>query len=361
MKTWYSITAKAAQPAEISIFDEIGFWGVTAKSFIDELRLIKAASINLSINSPGGSVFDALAIFNALRQHPAEINVTIMGVAASAASLVAMAGDRIVMPENTFMMVHNPIGAANGNSDDMRDLADILDKIGQSLVATYVARTGQSEDSIRALLDAETWMSAAEAEFLGFCDEVQAALKIAAAFDCERLPENVRAALKGNDAEPSDQAMFGDTIAEPAAQSGTDQGSPSPIETLCAGIVAKAESAGLIDFADTWLVDPRIIDIESAGRIIDEAREIRSIGDFLASGRRAETGLMNPQEIRAFVNDCIRNRCSLAQARERLCNELAARDERIVTDSHQPTPQYGPAASGSAAWTKFLARVVSSK
>ena len=152
MKTWYSIQAKADQSADISIFDEIGFFGVNAKQFIGDLKAIDAKTIKLAINSPGGSVFDALAMYNALRQHPANVEVTVLGVAASAASLVAMAGDTIVMPENAFMMIHNPLNFAYGNADELREMADVLDKIGASLVATYANRTGLPEDEIKALI-----------------------------------------------------------------------------------------------------------------------------------------------------------------------------------------------------------------
>ena len=157
-KSWYKMQAKAGTPkaAEITIFDEIGFWGVTAASFISELKALgDVETIDVLINSPGGSVFDGLAIYNALRQHKASVNVTVMGVAASAASFIAMAGDKITMPENAFLMVHNAMGGVFGNAQEMRDWADTLDKIGASLIGIYVARTGKSEAEVKALLDAE--------------------------------------------------------------------------------------------------------------------------------------------------------------------------------------------------------------
>ncbi len=151
-KSWYSVKALAKDTAaEISIYDEIGMWGVTAKDFISDLKKVEAKELTLFINSPGGSVFDGLAIYNSLRQHPANVTVKVMGVAASAASFIAMAGDRIVMPENAFLMVHNPMGAVFGNADEMRDWADTLDKIAASLVGIYVARTGKDEKEIKEL------------------------------------------------------------------------------------------------------------------------------------------------------------------------------------------------------------------
>ena len=106
---WFSFKAKAETGVEISILDEIGMWGVSAKEFIAELKQYAGQAITLTINSPGGSVFDALAIYNALRNSGGEVTTKVMGVAASAASLIFMAGDKRVMPENTFLMIHNPM------------------------------------------------------------------------------------------------------------------------------------------------------------------------------------------------------------------------------------------------------------
>lgn len=191
-KNWFEMKAEPQQPAAIAIYDDIGAYGVTAKDFIAALGSISAPVIRLSINSPGGAVFDALAMFNALRQHSAEIMVDVIGVAASAASLIAMAGDRIHMADNAFMMVHNPMSAAAGNAEDLRDLADTLDKIGASLVSIYSNRTGQTPEKIKELLDAETWLNAEEATALGFADEIGAALPVTARFDLERMPDTVR-------------------------------------------------------------------------------------------------------------------------------------------------------------------------
>lgn len=192
-RSWFEMRSTPQMPSEISIYDDIGAYGVSAKDFIAALRSIAAPVIKLSINSPGGSVFDALAMYNALRQHPAEIVVDVKGVAASAASLVAMAGDRIIMPANAFMMIHNPWSVAAGNADELRDFADTLDKISAALVGIYATRTGQGEDKVRELLAAETWMTAAEAKELGFADEILEAVPVAARFDLERMPETVRA------------------------------------------------------------------------------------------------------------------------------------------------------------------------
>src|SRR6056297_3058878 len=163
MNSWYTIRARATG-AEVLIYDEIGAFGVSAKGFLAELgALPDDAPVDLRLNSPGGSVFDAVAIHNALKRHEGNVTVWIDGIAASAASYVAMAGDEIVMPENAFLMIHDPSGIVMGTASDMRDMAGTLDQIGASMLRGYATRSGKPEAEIAAFLAAETWFDAAEA------------------------------------------------------------------------------------------------------------------------------------------------------------------------------------------------------
>src|SRR5690606_25494897 len=135
----YRIEAKADDRAEILIYDEIGAdpWtgtGIGADDFVRELRAIKAPRIDVRINSVGGSVFEGNAIYNALARHPAHVDVYIDGIAASIASVIAMAGDKIYIAANAHVMIHNPHGVVWGEAGDMRRMADTLDKIRGSLV-----------------------------------------------------------------------------------------------------------------------------------------------------------------------------------------------------------------------------------
>jgi ATP-dependent Clp endopeptidase proteolytic subunit ClpP len=181
---WYKIENKTDK-AEIWLYDEIGedWWtggGVTAKAFQKEISAIKAPQIDLHINSPGGSVFDGVTIYNLIKQHPANVTTYIDGIAASIASVIALAGDRVVMAENAIYMIHSPSGGVYGKSSDMRSFADVLDKINGTMVGTYVAKTGKPEDEISAMLDTETWLDADEALEAGFIDEISGALDMAA-------------------------------------------------------------------------------------------------------------------------------------------------------------------------------------
>ena len=176
MKKWYEIKNKTDK-AEVWIYEEIGenWWdgsGITAKGFQKELSAIKASQIDLHINSPGGLVFDGITIYNLLKQHPANVTTYIDGLAASIASVIALAGDKIVMADNALFMIHKASGAVYGNSDDMRDFADKLDKVNGSIATTYTSKTGKDETEINDLMKAETWMTAKDALDSGFIDEI---------------------------------------------------------------------------------------------------------------------------------------------------------------------------------------------
>lgn len=182
-RKWFEVRNATATAADIFIYDEIGVFGVTAADVIVMLQGLKVSTLNVHLNSPGGSVFDGLAIYNALNAHPASITVHIDGLAASIASVIAMAGDEIVMAENAMMMIHRPSVGMFGYADELRKQADVLDVLEGNLVAVYAARTGMPPEDVKAAMHAETWFTAAQAKANGFCSSVTAAKKVAAHFD----------------------------------------------------------------------------------------------------------------------------------------------------------------------------------
>ncbi|MGQ3049838.1 MAG: head maturation protease, ClpP-related [Niveispirillum sp.] len=203
--SWYRIgglvtPSEGESSVEITIYDEIGYWGINASSFIRDLRSIGAVDrIDLRINSPGGDVFDGAAIYNLLLAHPARVVVHIDGLAASMASVVAMAGDEINIGSNAFVMIHNPWSVSVGDADEMRSMADLLDQIGQTIVTAYERKTGLGRDELTAMMNAETWMAGDEAVAKGFADHVTDAVKLSASANFRRLgtfgrlPENLKA------------------------------------------------------------------------------------------------------------------------------------------------------------------------
>lgn len=170
----------AGDEAEVFLYDaivdsemEAEYWGgVAAQSFVKALRDITANTIHLRINSPGGSVFAARAIETALREHKARIVVHIDGLAASAATFIAMAGDEVLMSPGAMFMIHKAWTLAYGNADDLLQTASLLEKIDGTLAQTYAAKTGGSPEAMAEMMAAETWFTADEAVAAGFADSV---------------------------------------------------------------------------------------------------------------------------------------------------------------------------------------------
>lgn len=185
---------------EIWLYDSVGagwFGGMSANDFVKELKnLGKVDTINLHINSPGGAVFDGVAIYNALKGHPARVEVDVDGVAASIASVIAMAGHEIRIADNAMMMIHDPYTMAAGDAAELRKSADLLDQIALVIRSTYAKRTGQDEAQIGAMMAAETWMTASEAFEQGFADAVTAEQRAAASMNFDfsafrHAPKNI--------------------------------------------------------------------------------------------------------------------------------------------------------------------------
>jgi ATP-dependent Clp endopeptidase proteolytic subunit ClpP len=211
---WYSIRNAAKSddgPATVYLFDEIDSWfGVSAEDFSRELDAIDSDEIVVKINSPGGNVFDALAIMNALQEHPAKITTSVEGLAASAASFIAMAGDEIVMRPGSELMIHNAWGVCVGNADDMRDIAEQLERMSANLASIYAERAGGDVADWQKAMKAETWYSADEAVAAGLADRVEKPSKNA-------------------DGDKSAKARFDLSIFNYAGRSGAP--APRPIKT----------------------------------------------------------------------------------------------------------------------------------
>jgi len=188
MKQYWKINNLAGKRAEILIYEQIGkdWWdgsGVGAKDFITDLHALDVDDIDLRINSLGGSVFEGNAIYNSLKAHKAKVHVKIDGIAASIASVIAMAGDDIEIPENGLIMIHDPSTYAGGTADNMRAAADMLDKIKIGIIAAYKGKTGNDEKEIADMMSAETWLTAQEAIDFGFADKMTGAIAAQANYD----------------------------------------------------------------------------------------------------------------------------------------------------------------------------------
>lgn len=170
---WYRITNQTdPDEAEVMLYDEVGGWyGATADQFIADLRGITSPNIRLRVNSPGGQVFEGIAIANALRSHPATVVVQVDGIAASIASVIAMAGDRVEMAPNTMLMIHDASGLCMGNAADMEEMAELLDLISDNIADAYAAKAGGTRESWREQMRAESWFLPEDAVKAGLADE----------------------------------------------------------------------------------------------------------------------------------------------------------------------------------------------
>lgn len=213
MGAGYKVTARGNREAEILIYEDVGesfFGGVSAKQFLDDLRGLGAVDLlNVRLNSYGGEVFDGLAIYRHLAEHKARKVVHVDGIAASIASIIAMAGDEIRMAEGGRMMIHDASGIAVGKADDMRRKADLLETVTASLADVYVARTGNPADQVRAWMKDETWFTAADAVANRFATAMAPNVRMAARLD-PKLHAHIKRApadLVGPIARPGRDAM----------------------------------------------------------------------------------------------------------------------------------------------------------
>lgn len=245
------LAADSEDDATITIYDMIGedWWsggGFTEGRAAAALRKIGNRDVTVNINSPGGDMFAGIAIYNMLVAHPAKVTVNVMGMAASAASIIAMAGDTIAMGQGSFLMIHNAWGVVIGNKAEMRSAADVFEGFDGALASIYHARTGVANEEIVALMDAETWLSADEAVKQGFADttmseqgqQAKAAARIDPALQARRQTEAAlaRAGFSRGDRQQMISALTGaprDASTHPAARdAGTLAGLRSLIDVF---------------------------------------------------------------------------------------------------------------------------------
>ena len=322
-RNWYSIkAAQGDKPAEISVFDEIGAWGVNAKDFNAEFRQITGDTVTLLINSPGGSVVDALAIGNTLQHSGKTVNGKVMGIAASAASVIAMACSTLEMPENTFMFLHDPLDFGYGDAEDHRAIADTLDKVAGPLVSMYAKRSGQTDAKIKELLAADSLLTADECKALNLCDTVTSAVTATAKFEVDRMPDRVQAMFKGTEPIVASTAPF------------------------ALRVKALADKHDLGEFAAVWAADASLTTIEAAASAISEAAEIKAVCDVVGKPEMTST--------------LLRSRAKLGDARATVQAALAEADVSTRVDttrSSQSQQRPNPAATFNpeAVWAQIRA------
>jgi ATP-dependent protease ClpP protease subunit len=327
----YSPRAAANEPANIQIFDQIGEdWfsnsGVTAKSFAETLQAVGPGPLNVEINSPGGNVWDGLAIYNMLRGRQAPVTTKVVGVAASIASIIALAGDTVEIADAALMMIHDPSGLAAGTSEDMRKMADALDQHAAILAGVYEKKTGKTASAIRAAMKAETWFTSAEAIDFGLADSItekQPAMQAnaARAWVSAALSKlstgSTNAVADGANTAPTSQTPHNmetktpDPVV-PAAPAAPAPAAPAAIDIEA--IVAKAVAAAISAKAPTAAPAPEPIAprIENIGNPLIEAHRKMQAGaerrDFLVKNHAEllrQASIHAPQNANTFTSTLV--------------------------------------------------------
>lgn len=321
LREWFKVNLAAGDPsvAEIHIIDSIGSWdddwiarnfgydmGITAKAFVEELSKLPEGvkAIHVHINSPGGDAFAGVNIANALRQQKAKgrvVDTFVDGIAASSASIIAMAGHRVVMADNALMMVHHPWTFAIGNAAELRKSADVLDTVSSQAVSTYRWHSSLEDAELIKLMDAETWMTADEAIEHGFATEKVEGLAAAASIDPrsmaalqvkvpERFAERVKAFLKVDPPTP-----------------------PAPVAAAPVEVVRACREADCLELAESLIesgatleqVKAKVGETKTAkAAAAARAKEIRALCDKAGQAELADgyvKGAMSVEDVRAHL------------------------------------------------------------
>lgn len=298
MKPFFKMSSGAKDVGRVDIYDEIGFWGTSAAQFARGWKELEASSkrIDLHISSPGGSLFDAIAIYNIVQQSAVPVDIYVDGIALSAASLIAMAGRKTVMAENALLMLHNPYTVTVGDKAEHESSIRALEAATDAAIVAYANKSGKSNDEIRAILDAETWYGADEAKDAGFVDKVSKAVPMAARFDVAAygyaVPESFRDRTKREEPEaPATEEVF--TMSE------TTKPEPTPasiaeIKSACDGcdndfVVAQMESGATAEQANSaWM---KVLSARTKAAEEKAATAEREKAELLAKSAAPRTGV----------------------------------------------------------------------
>lgn len=371
-RNWYAISTQstdAGVTAEVRIYDEIGFWGTTAKDFIAQLdaAAANAAQIVVAVNSNGGDVLDAFAIYNALKRYAGKVTTRVDAIAASSASLVVMAGDTVVMPENAMMMIHNPWTFAVGDASELRKTADAIDKMQASFVAAYANRSGLDAEEVTQMMAAETWLSAAEAKQLGLADEIEEPVRLQASINVGAGLARFRGVPQGFMDEieevdplqvpaPADPPVPRATTATPptAATPPADPATPGASSTtavagsaLAAHVFKACREGGIADLAEPIIVSCGLRDQASADARIGEAREI--------------AGLCVAAKFPEIASEFVAGGLNVEQARARLFERVMAANTTQIDNTQRPQGDQGRTAGGLSAGQIYATRRVATQ
>lgn len=249
VRSWFAIANEAAGPTQVNIFDEISWWGVSAQEFCDQIAAIDG-DLEVHINSPGGDAFDGITVFNALAGRKGAVTTVVDGLAASAASVIAMAGSERVMAPGSMMMIHDALAMCIGNAADMRETAQLLDKVSDSIASVYAARAGKTGPEWRSAMAGDAWYSAQEAVDAGLAHRLSGDQATASAWSDRSVFANWHGLAEDPHAGISNAAADESSWDGPAAMSwASSQDDPeAAFRAICAG----EKTTGEPDTQDHW-------------------------------------------------------------------------------------------------------------
>jgi ATP-dependent protease ClpP protease subunit len=238
---WYNLAVNEdASEASAYLYDDIGGYGITAKDFIEEVNYLKAKNLNVRINSYGGEIDQGVAIYNFLKDYDGEVNVYVDGIAASIASVIAMAGDKVIMGEAALMFIHNPWTMAAGDAASFQKEAANLQKRKAALMAIYTAKTGIASEIISQLMDEETLLNAKEAVEMGFANSIDEIEQPEMAFNSSMYNKIVSAMARKlkteenkMDEKPVNQEPVEEEVAEVAPDTKTNEVDTEADNNVC--------------------------------------------------------------------------------------------------------------------------------
>ena len=300
---FYAMEHTGNNETTVTLYDEIGAFGAGSKEFLADLGKLSGQHIHLRINSPGGSVIEGTAIYNALRRHEGGLTVHIDAMAASMASVIAMAGSPVFMADNALLMIHNPWTVSMGESKDLRKEADLLDKLKVNLRNAYVRKTGMDAEEIAQMMDEETWLDAVEAVALGFADAIEEGVAAAATATPEMLRARFDTFAKGKPMENENQPAIEPEVAatvvsesapaeqpatEPAPEVAAETPAPEAVEAPAPEVVeAPAEPQAKLAAADSILAKYNAV-IAERDAAVAGLKEASANIEFLRSEIAAE-------------------------------------------------------------------------
>lgn len=324
MRPCFTFKAQAAdKPAVLAIDDEIGFWGTQAKDFRASLDAVASNDLVVEINSPGGDVFAGLGMYNMLRSFAANgktVTTRVTGVAASIASVIMLAGDKREMPKNSFAMIHSASTFAFGTADELRESADVVDKIDGAIRNVYMDRMGLGEEEVTAMMAKDTWLTADECLTNGFATDLIDNVVATASFNMARadLPENVRKVFQAAQTEPTPDELAAQQAAAEAARKAEEDAAAAAQNPIAEQIAARAKDFGLEAHAVTFAL--ACTSLAEAEQRITAAREIVAL---CAIAKRPDDAASH-----------IKQNKSLADVRAALIQAQAEADQH--TDSTKP-------------------------